>query len=324
MIVITGATGLLGSILIDHFVAAQIPVTGLFRSTLPKNNHPLVTWVEADVTDMPGLIKCFEGVACVVHGAALVSFAKRNQEKMFQVNVEGTANVVNACLHTKVKRLVHISSIAALGKPTNQTEINEETSWKTDDNQSQYGLSKHLAECEVFRGEAEGLSVAMVNPSVIISAGSTDRSSGKMIQYAFNESPYYTDGQINYVDARDVAKIVHQLCENHLQTGRFIANAGTISLKGLLDLMANRLNKRPPYIKVSLFIARIVAALEWVRCTFTNREPMITMETVRLAKQKIFYSNKKAKAEMGITFHGLQDSIEWSCSSFLEAQKPKV
>jgi dihydroflavonol-4-reductase len=324
MIVITGATGLLGSILMEHFVAANIPVTGLFRQTHPNYIHDLVTWKEADVNDMPGLIKCFEGATCVVHGAAMVSFAKRNLEKMFRVNVEGTANVVNACLRSNVKRLVHISSIAALGKPSNQTEINEGTAWKSDDKYSNYGLTKHLAECEVFRGEAEGLSVAIVNPSVIIAAGNTDRSSGKMIQYAFDESPYYTEGQINYVDARDVAKIVHHLCEDHLRTGRFIANAGAISLKGLLDLMAIRLNKRPPYIKVSNSIARIAAALEWIRCTITNREPLITMETVRFAKQNFFYSNKKALNELGITFHSLQDSIEWSCGTFLNSQKPKV
>lgn len=324
MIVITGATGLLGSITVDYFVSKQIPVTGLFRNTQPKNNHELVTWKEADVNDMTGLIKCFEGATCVVHGAALVSFAKRNREKMFRVNVEGTANVVNACLQAKVKRLVHISSIAAIGKPAHQTEINEGVTWKSENNHSNYGLSKYLAECEVFRGEAEGLSVALVNPSVIIAAGNTDRSSGKMIQYAFDESPYYTQGQINYVDARDVAKIVHHLCENHQQTGRFIANAGTISLKGLLDLLAKRLNKRPPYIKVSSTIARIAAALEWIRCTITNSEPLITMETVRFSKQNFIYSNKKVVEELGIGFLSLEDSIEWSCDYFLEIQKPKV
>jgi dihydroflavonol-4-reductase len=322
MIVITGATGLLGSVLAHHLISANVAVTGLCR-TMPTGGLP-IKWVEGDVTDVHSLIKCFEGASCVVHGAALVSFAFRNRSKMFHVNVEGTANVVNACLQAKVKRLVHISSIAALGKPVNQKVINEGTPWTEERKVSPYGKSKYLAELEVLRGEAEGLSVAIVSPSVILSNGNSHRSSGKIIEYVFNERAFYTDGQLNYVDARDVAAMVLYLCENHLLNGRYIANAGAISLQDFIGLLAKRLNKKPPYIKISAPVVRLAAVFEWIRCSITGQEPLITEETVRFAQQDVVYSNQKACMDLGMSFRELSDTIEWSCKALLEGMEPKV
>jgi dihydroflavonol-4-reductase len=312
MVVITGATGLLGSILIEHFLSKNIPVTALYRNNKP-NENPGITWREADVTDVQALIEIFKGATCVIHAAALVSFARRNKKKMFNINVDGTANVVNACLQTGVKRLIHISSVAALEKAPNKNIVDEHNQWTGAGNPSNYGQSKYMAELEALRGEAEGLSVALINPSVILAKGNTHRSSGQILQYVNDERPFYTDGHVNYIDARDVSEMVFKLSQNNLR-GRFIANAGIVSWKILFHEMATRMGKKPPYIRVTSALTRLAAAAEWLTSSILGKEPLVTRETANLARQNVTYANDKAKRELNISFRDLSETLDWCCS----------
>lgn len=321
MVLITGASGLLGSVIAENFASRNISVTGLYNQSKPANS--LVNWVQCDVTDYPTLVKIFEGVECVIHVAAIVSFAQKQKEKIFSINVEGTANVVNACLATGVKRLVHISSVAAIGKPANESILSEKTTWSHASKPSNYGQSKYLAELEAFRGEAEGLSVAAVNPSIILAAGNTHRSSGKIIQYVQDEHSFYVDGYINYVDARDVAEMVWQLYKNPQARGRYIASAGTVAWRDLFSEIGSRLGKKPPSIKVSPAMARVAALVEWIRSTLTGTEPLITKETAKIARQKITYSNDRAVKDLGIKFRPLSDTLDWCCGADLSKENGK-
>lgn len=315
MVVVTGASGLLGSIIAKLFAERNIPVKALYNNTQPTVSAAnKINWVKCDVTDSPSLVKALEGAQAVVHAAAIVSFAQKQKQKMLAVNVEGTANVVNACLTNGVKRLIHISSVAAIGKPINTSIVNESTPWQHATRPSNYGESKHLAELEVFRGEAEGLSVATINPSIILSASNHHRSSGKIFEYIQNERPFYVDGYLNYVDARDVAEMAWQLFNNHKVGGRFIASAGTVSWRDLFEQMAKRLGKKPPSIKVSATVAQIAAAMEWLRSSFTGNEPLITKETAKIARQSIAYSNTRATHELGIRFRSLPETLDWCCA----------
>ena len=314
MIVVTGASGLLGSTIIDALVSNNISVTGLYHQTQPRSKAG-VTWQQVDVTDILALTEIFNGAECVIHAAAMISFNQRNREKMFKTNVEGTANVVTACLQSGVKRLVHVSSVAALEKKPTDTVIDEKNQWTGTGHSSNYGQTKHLAELEVLRGEAEGLSIAMVNPSVILSRDNTYRSSGQILQYINDERPFYTDGSVNYIDARDVAEMVFRLSQNLNFKGRFIANTATISWKILFKEVAERLGKKPPYIKVTATLTRWVAAAEWIRCAVLGREPLVTKETAALARQNVFYSNEKVIKELGMKFRSLEETLDWCCKS---------
>jgi nucleoside-diphosphate-sugar epimerase len=315
MVVITGASGLLGSIIAETFASRKVPVTGLYNQSKPTQSS--ISWVQCDVTDYPTLVKIVKNAECVIHVAAIVSFAQKHKEKMFAINVDGTANVVNASLAAGVKRLVHISSVAAIGKPANESILTEKTTWTHASKPSNYGQSKHLAELEAFRGEAEGLSVASVNPSIILAAGNTHRSSGKIIQYVQDERPFYVDGYLNYVDARDVAEMVWQLYNNPKAKGRYIASAGTVTWHDLFNGIGSRLGKKPPSIKVSPVMARLAAAIEWIRSTVMGSEPLITKETAKIARQKITYSNDRAVKDLGIKFRSLSDTLDWCCGSNL-------
>src|SRR6185369_576794 len=124
---------------------------------------------------------------------------------------EGTRNVVNACLTSGIQRMILISSVAALGRKKGQTEINEESQWTDSELNTDYANSKYLSELEVFRGQEEGMSISIVNPSVILAPANITKSSAKIFDYVLKDRPFYIDGSINYVDARDVAELVFKL-----------------------------------------------------------------------------------------------------------------
>lgn len=316
MVVITGATGLLGSVMADHFTSRKIPVVGMHRNSVPQNRTD-IKWVEGDVTDVHELIKNFEGAQCVIHAAAMVSFAQRNKKEMFRVNVDGTTNVVNACLRAGVKRLIHISSVGALGVTIGQKMIDEKATWPGQGRYSNYGHSKYMAELEVFRGEAEGLSVAVVNPSIILDAAQPHRSTGRIFRYVYDEHRFFTDGHANYVDVRDVAEMVFRLYQNDSLKGRFIASAGAISWKVLFEKIGERFNKKPPSVKVSVAVARWIAFVEEFRSYWSGSEPLISKETARAAMQSKIYSNERASHELAMNFRHLDDTIAWCCNEYL-------
>lgn len=312
MVVITGASGLLGTILIDQFVSRNIAVKALYRRTIPVQQNN-VEWINADVRDVNRLTEIFRGATCVIHAAALVSFANRHKKKLTEVNVGGTANVVNACLNAEVKRLVHVSSVAALGKSPQQNLVSEESPWPGESTPSNYGLTKYLAELEVFRGEAEGLSVAVVNPSVVLTPANHQRSSGVIFQYIKNGGRFYTDGNINYVDARDVSEAIFRLYENKTLGGRYILNGGTLPWKSFFFEVATRFGTRPPSIRIPAGVTLFAASFEWLRSLIMGGDPLVTREAANLARQPASYSNSKAVNQLAMTFRDLKTTLDWCC-----------
>ena len=313
MVVITGASGLLGQALIDHFTSRNVEVIALYRKSKPAPGDK-IKWVESDITDVNFLTDVFKGATCVIHAAALISFSRRHKKKMYQINVGGTANVVNASLTAGVKRLVYISSVSAIGKSPGQNMADEQSPWPGASVPSNYGLTKYLGELEVYRGEAEGLSVAVINPSVILSSMDMHRSSGLIFQYLKNGGPFYPDGHINYVDARDVAEAVFRLYENTSVRGRFILNAGTLPWKIFFQKVTSRIEKRSPYIRIPPNVTLVAAGIEWVRSLLMGTEPLITRETANLARQYVSYSSEKAISELAMVFRDIDDTLNWCCN----------
>ena len=202
-----GATGLLGQHIIEKLVAEGVQTVALCRGDQELKFPTLKRY--ADVMDPISLHGALEGVKTVIHAAALVSFNPRLRNKIFDVNVTGTRNVVDTCLHLGIKSLIHISSISALGRKPGE-KVTEESKW-TGLFASDYASSKYLAELEIFRGAEEGLVVSLVNPSVVLSASQLHRSSSILFDYVWNQNRFYTGGTLNYVDARDVADAVFSI-----------------------------------------------------------------------------------------------------------------
>jgi nucleoside-diphosphate-sugar epimerase len=232
-------------------------------------------------------------------------------------NIQGTRNVVNQCLATGVKKLVHISSVAALGRQKNQRLIDESNQWVEGTANSVYAQSKYLAELEVYRGQEEGLDSVILNPSVILAAADWNKSSGRLFQYVWDENQFYADGCMNYVDVRDVADATYGLLKNGAPGQRFILNAGAISFHDFFTNVARRFNKKAPHLKLNRTLLSMVARVESFRTYFTKQEPLITRETARFIGTDFLYSNDKIKKALSVDFQPIDKTLDWCCQYYM-------
>jgi dihydroflavonol-4-reductase len=319
MIAVTGANGLLGSFIIRKLIEEKRQFVALRRdnsdTSLLKDVSHQITWRSADVLNPVLLEEALHDATHVIHAAAMVSFNPRHAKKIIDINTIGTRNVVNACLGASVKRLVHISSVAALGRQKDQPIIDEENKWIDSPLNSVYAESKYRAELEVFRGQEEGLSTIILNPSVILAPADWNKSSAQLFKYAWDERPFYIDGNLNYVDVRDVVKATIFMIDSSIENTRFILNAGNIPFLEFFRRVATEFNKKVPTIQLRRNFLQIAAVVESIRATFTNSEPLITRETVRLAGTRFSYKNDKIHKIMNLDFQTIDSTIKW-CSEY--------
>lgn len=318
MIFLTGATGLVGSFICRKLVQEGCKVKAMKR---PSSNLSLlqdiahkVEWVEADLLDVLSLQQALEGCSQVIHSAGMVSYHKKDAEMLYKINAEGTANLVNAALKHSIERLVHISSVAAVGRSNKLKQIGENFKWSETDEHTTYGISKHQAELEIFRAGEEGIEIVILNPALVLGPGLPERSSTQVFKYVQDENPFYTDGCMNYVDARDLASITFSALKGKLKSGeRYIISAGNTSYKQFFGQVAKCLGKKAPGIRVNSYLLKMAYLLETFRARLSGKSPLITRETVKLAQQHLIFENSKIKQALDYQFIPLQETIRWTC-----------
>jgi len=316
MVAITGATGLLGSELAKKFTEESIECVGLIRPSTRSHNS-LIEYREGDLLDVPSLMNAFKGASAVIHTAAVVSFNPNRNKEIYAVNVEGTKNVVDACLALKIPHLIHVSSVAALGREKNLVEIDENAKWVDGPLNTDYAKSKYEAELEVYRGQEEGLNIAIVNPSVILAQSDWRKGSATLFKYIFDENKFYSAGTFNYVDVRDVVEMISKIYLNKITGKRFIASAGSVKSKVLFEQIATRFGKKAPFILASPFITSVATQIESLRSAFTKREPLVTKQTAKIASETFHYNSQKAINELDMNFKSLEETLDWCCAYYL-------
>jgi nucleoside-diphosphate-sugar epimerase len=332
MIFVTGGSGLVGSFLIPALVARGLKVRALYRKEIPAiAAADVVEWVEGDLRDTTLLKSALEGVTHVFHCAGLVSYAPQDEEALLQVNVEGTAAVVDACLEQVGVRLCHVSSVAALGGgkaqdagtvPASPEVLDESSKWELGAAHGAYATSKYLAELEVWRGVSEGLWAVMVNPSVILGPADWQRSSTRLFRYAWQEHSFYTPGNLNLVDVRDVVELMMRLTLDSATGGeRYIVNGGTLPLREFLSRVAACFGKKPPTIEVPEWAAETIWRLEHVRSLVTGARPLITKDTARAGRHPVAYNASKVQQATGQSFRPLSETIAWCCQELKAAEQ---
>lgn len=319
---VTGAAGLLGVYLIRELLKTNEPVIAIYRSKIPPQLSPeeqaQVTWVQGDILDVLFLEEVMQDCDKVYHCAGLVSFSPKRIKDLFKINVDGTANVVNACLAAGVNKLIHVSSVASLGRKRNGQTVTENVKWDDNANPSVYGKTKYLGELEVWRGIAEGLDAVIVNPVIILGKGDWHTGSGATFKNAYNEFPWYTEGSSGFVDGEDVAKAMVMLMDSEITAERFILSAENWTYRGLFDAMAKGFGKKPPSRKVTPWLAALVWRLEAIKGWVTGQDPLLTKETAETAQQTVKFDNTKIlQALPGFSFKPLEQTIEESCSYYL-------
>ena len=315
MILVTGGSGLLGSELIKQLLLTNTPVRAIYNKTpLPDFDSNLVQQFQCNILDVIGLEEAMKDVDRVYHCAGIVSFDPSRKRELFKVNIEGTANVVNAALDTGVKKMVHVSSVAAMGRIRENEPVNEAMNWTEETSNSRYGQSKYLAELEVWRGIGEGLNAVMVNPTVILGGGDWNAGSSQIFKNAYDEFPWYTDGVTGFVDTRDLAKAMIALMESDISSERFIISAENRTYQDVLNLIADAFGKRQPYKKVSPFMAKVVWRLEAIKSRFTGKKPLITKETTGTAMAKVYFENSKLLKHLpAFSYRSIEETIADTC-----------
>lgn len=315
MILLTGATGLLGSHVLLQLLESGRQVRALYRT--PENRLRTkslfafyhkpelfadIDWIQGDINDIPSLETAFKDIDFVYHAAAYISFDPADEDKLRKINIEGTANVVNCCLAFGVKKLCHVSSIAALGDPLDfQDAVNEQTEWNPEKPHSDYAISKHGAEMEIWRGQQEGLDVVMVNPGIIIGPPFWETGSSAMYKMIENGQRFYTLGTMGFVSARDVARIMILLLDSDISGEHFTLSAGDYSYRDLFFMAADAMKKKRPTVYAKPWMTAVGARLDWLASLF-GKKRSFTLDQARSAHETIAYPNDKIVHALGFQF----------------------
>ncbi|PZX93910.1 NAD-dependent epimerase [Flavobacterium aquariorum] len=324
MVLVTGGTGLVGAHLLIHLLEKGENVRAIYRnldstkktkalfSLYQKNGlYDSIQWVQGDVLDIPTLENAFQEINQVYHCAAMISFDPKEEALVRKTNIEGTANIVNFCLANNVKKLCHVSSIAALGDlPEHESIITEETEWNPEKPHSDYAISKYGAEMEIWRALQEGLEVVIVNPGVIIGPGFWDQGSGELFTRVKNGLSFYTNGLTGFVAVSDVVDVMYQLMKSSIHGERFTLISENIVFKDLLFSIADALKVKRPKYHATPFIMNALSNLDWVSSNIFGQKRQLSKASARSSYTTDLYSNEKIKNALNIKFEDVHNYIK--------------
>ncbi|WP_167604723.1 NAD-dependent epimerase/dehydratase family protein [Maribellus sediminis] len=336
MIFVTGGTGLVGSHLLFELTKGGEKVRALKRPTSNLSQvvktfsyytndaqklFDSIEWVDGDILDYFALEELLRGVDVIYHCAAIVSFDGRDRSRMIGNNVEGTSNLINAALENQVKRICHVSSIAALGKRENGEMVNEETNWIPAKKHSAYSESKFFSEAEIWRGVEEGIDAVIVNPSIILGPGNWENSSAKFFKTVWDGMKYYTRGVTGYVDVRDVVSVMLQLMnEAHFErckNQRYLLNAENLTYEEVFNQIADAIGKPRPSVFASDFMTAIAWRLAKVGSWFTRKQPVLTKEVATGRNDINNYDGSKIITAINFQYTPVSASIKNTAKLFL-------
>ena len=328
MNLVTGATGLVGAHVVYELLMQNKPVVGLKRTTSDltkieklfsyytpdyKNLFLKINWVDCDLTDTVNLEKIFKEIKTVYHCAGFIAFGEKDERELLKTNKEGTANIVNACLLSKVESFCHVSSVAALENRDINKDIDETVFWKSDSSSPMfYGLSKYLGEQEVWRGMEEGLNAVIVNPGVIIGPGFWNQGSSELFTTCNKGIKFYVEGVTGFIGAGDVAKSMIALCEAKKFGQRFILIENNYSFREILNSIHKNFNNPIPTIKAGKFLLN---SMRFFNFFFPNNKK-ITHEIIAASLSKKYFSNKKLLQNLDFKLTPISDCITLVCKAF--------
>jgi len=332
MILITGATGLVGGHLLWHLLQENEQIVAIRRKTSdiqplknifrfytdkPEKFLERVLWRTADVLDRESLENAMLEISEVYHCAAVVSLSN-NPDNIHEINVQGTRNMVEVSMKWQIRKFCFVSSIAACGTNENDLPVNENSKWEDNKTRSPYARSKFFSEQEVWKAISNGLNAVIVNPGVILGYSGTNTGSSQIFSVVRKGLPFYIDGGSGYVCVEDVVRAMIILMKSKTNSERYILVEGNYSNYEILKKMAKAFGKNPPFIKISQrFIYTVGAFVEFTAKIF-GFKPMFDRNLARSVTNRSYYSSEKIIREFGFEFSSIENCIDKTCKFLMK------
>jgi len=314
MEVVTGATGCIGNVLVRELLRKDKEVRVLIRSTSDISSLEGLEIEKAvgDIHNTDSLIKAFRGADTVYHLAAMISIMPGDRALIRNVNLEGTRNVIDACLKCGVKRLVYTSSIHALKEPPMGTVIDESMPFEPNNNRGEYDRSKALASLEVVKAAQNGLDSVIVCPTGVL--GPYDFRISAMTQtfidFARSKMKMTINGAYDFVDVRDVA-VGHILAAEKGKTGeKYILSGQRVTMDEMMSMLNEISGIQPPKYKVPIWLAKTAGIFTPVYYKLANKTPRFTSYSINTLRSNSYISSEKASRELGYKTRPVKESIE--------------
>ena len=333
MVLVTGATGILGRVLVLELLKRgkvvratkrkssnldEVRQSLKFYTENPDEYFQKIEWIDVDFQDIESLQNALIGVEEVYHCSAKVSFHPKDKEEIYRSNIEGTKQLLYACENSSVKKILFVSSIAVFDGLNEKGEVDEDSDFNPKLDHSSYAKSKHFSEMEVWRASAEGLNVAIVNPGLIIGSGNWNSSSGTLF-HEMEKNPYTFSGGTSYVDVRDVAKISIELMENNIFGERFILISENKKYKEISDFIRTNVGKEKSKILPN-WVLKTGLALNFLLGWLVSPLRMANKVNIKAVTEFNKISNQKIKERLNFELMSVEESLRFHLKNYKKSK----
>lgn len=323
-ILVTGATGFIGSNLVRRLVSQGHKLRVLVRkqsSTLNIDGLPLEI-VYGDILDKGSLNNALDGCDCLYHLAAIYDFWTNRPRYVYQVNVEGTKNIMQIALKKKIKKIIYVSTIIAIGRPKSGGLADENTENEDLSKCSAYGRSKWIAEREVLKMcKEEALPAVVVNSGVPF--GERDirptPTGYLVINFLKRRYPFYFDGIVSIVDVENVVDgLILAMEKGRIGERYIITNSQNPTLGGFYRMLEEVSGVKAPKLRMPLWFALLCGKIMNATSYATGKKPLLSVEEVKFNMYSTGYNISKAKQELNFQERPLKEALKRSVNWFQE------
>ena len=311
-ILVTGATGFLGQHLVKRLLKEGHSVR-IFKEK-GANSSFSGEIITGDIRNPEEVNKAVKGCEIVFHLVGMVSYWSKLNPLQYDINVKGTKNIVDACLIHKIEKLIYVSSTVAVG--TTEGLADEQTPYNLSSLKISYCDTKFLAEKEINKGREKGLNTVVLCPGSMYGEGDIRKiKSDLTFDFKFPFSLLYISGGLGVVDVEDVVEGLIQAWKKETKGERYILVGENLSFYQIRKIIAQALNKKPPFICLPNWLLFLLSHLFLAISFFTGKKPKLTPEMVKFNKINFYFSNKKARQELELSFKSFKESaakaVKW-------------